>query len=220
MKAIYRKDNMIYLESSVDHDYSSLTDGKEYNVLKTFEYPDGELGYMVCDDDCDITAAKPYRAELFEVVLYACPCCGRNTLESRYNYEVCKTCYWEDDLRCHENNPDEESAPNGDLSLNQYRIKWIEEKKCGVHDRRSYKKASSYSRYNKMELENDEECGCYYCLKIFSPSKIEEWCLESPGGEEVTAICPHCGIDSVIAKSSGYPITVDLLTAMHKFAFS
>ena len=35
-------------------------------------------------------------------------------------------------------------------------------------------------------------------------------------GEEVTAICPHCGVDSVIGEKSGFPITQEFLKAMHK----
>jgi hypothetical protein len=42
-------------------------------------------------------------------------------------------------------------------------------------------------------LEAATKCGCYYCLKIYSPSKITEWC-----DSDQTAICPECGIDAVI----------------------
>lgn len=69
---------------------------------------------------------------------------------------------------------------------------------------------------NKDVLEKDSRCGCFYCRRIFSPFQIEEWCLEEEGGEEVTAICPYCGIDSVIAESSGYPLTDAFLETMRK----
>jgi hypothetical protein len=39
--------------------------------------------------------------------------------------------------------------------------------------------------------------GCFYCLKIFSPAEIEEWTLDG------CALCPHCGIDSVLPESIG-----------------
>jgi hypothetical protein len=48
-------------------------------------------------------------------------------------------------------------------------------------------------------------------LKIFSPTEITDWC-----DNEETAICPHCGIDSVIGESSGIPITKLFLKGMHK----
>jgi hypothetical protein len=34
-----------------------------------------------------------------------------------------------------------------------------------------------------------------------------------------TALCPHCGIDSVISSASGYPITAAFLHRMHDYWF-
>jgi hypothetical protein len=48
---------------------------------------------------------------------------------------------------------------------------------------------------------------------IFDPAEIDEWIIEDRLG---TAICPYCGIDSVIGESSGYPITAEFMSAMHK----
>jgi len=92
-------------------------------------------------------------------------------------------------------------------------------KKNGVHDENSYYMAQTYSRFNRDDLKNDKVCGCYNCLTIYSPKEIEEWCCESSRGEAVTALCPHCGIDSVIGESSGYPITKDTLKTMYSYAF-
>ena len=75
--------------------------------------------------------------------------------------------------------------------------------------------AHLYSISNKPQLLNAKKCGCFYCLKIFSPLEIEEW-LED---EEGTALCPYCRIDSVIGESSGYPITEEFLSEMHKYWF-
>ena len=58
----------------------------------------------------------------------------------------------------------------------------------------------------------DSLCGCFYCLEIFSPSKIEEWLKDTKG----TALCPYCYVDSVIGKYTGYPITKEFLAEMHK----
>ena len=75
--------------------------------------------------------------------------------------------------------------------------------------------AHEASRFNREGLGHDKKCGCFFCLKIYSPSEIEEWSPEEYEGEEVTAICPHCGIDSVLGESSGFPITQDFLKVMH-----
>ena len=44
---------------------------------------------------------------------------------------------------------------------------------------------------------------------MFSPDQIVEWI-----DEDDTALCPICGIDSVIADGSNLPITKDFLEAM------
>ncbi len=74
--------------------------------------------------------------------------------------------------------------------------------------------AHEASRYNRDTLSHDSKCGCFYCLKIFSPSRIKEWCPERDD-EKVTAICPYCGVDSVIGASSGFPMTKEFLKAMY-----
>lgn len=53
----------------------------------------------------------------------------------------------------------------------------------------------------------------FFCLNIFSPDKIKEWIEDK---EDLTAICPYCGIDSVIGESSNYPITKEFLQEMKK----
>jgi hypothetical protein len=76
------------------------------------------------------------------------------------------------------------------------------------------KKAHQYSSNHKSKLKTDNICGCFYCLSIFNPNKIETW-LET----EETTLCPYCGIDSVIGESSGFPITRAFLKQMNKYWF-
>ena len=83
----------------------------------------------------------------------------------------------------------------------------------GHYDLRAVHNAA---RFNRDTLAQDGKCGCFYCLKVFFPSEIEEWCPEVEDGEEVTAICPHCGVDSVIGESYRFPITQEFLRAMHE----
>ncbi|PFH85395.1 cytoplasmic protein [Bacillus sp. AFS088145] len=77
-----------------------------------------------------------------------------------------------------------------------------------------YKEAHRFSSYHRRELEKDSICGCFYCLKIYSPSEINEW-----WDNEKTAVCHNCGIDSVIGESSGFPITEQFLIGMNKKMF-
>jgi hypothetical protein len=48
-------------------------------------------------------------------------------------------------------------------------------------------------------------------MKIFNPAEITEWVDDGD-----TALCPYCGIDSVIGESSGFPITDKFLKEMHQ----
>jgi hypothetical protein len=74
--------------------------------------------------------------------------------------------------------------------------------------------AHEWSSYHCEILRESEVCGCFYCLEIFPPSEIEEWT-----DDEDTALCPKCGIDSVIGSVSGYPIEREFLKKMHDHWF-
>ncbi len=76
--------------------------------------------------------------------------------------------------------------------------------------------AHEYCTSNQKMLKKDTVCGCFYCLKIFSPAKITDWIKDKNGP---TAMCPFCGIDSVIGESSGYPITEVFLKEMKEYWF-
>ena len=73
-------------------------------------------------------------------------------------------------------------------------------------------RAHKFSSYHRISLMNDSVCGCFYCLKIFSPKEIVEWWDDEKTG---TAVCPYCCIDAIIGESSGYPITTEFLKAMN-----
>lgn len=65
--------------------------------------------------------------------------------------------------------------------------------------------AHRHSIFHKSEVSKSSVCGCFYCLHTFKPSEIMDWVdQENPQGP--TAVCPKCGIDSVIGSESGYPI--------------
>lgn len=76
--------------------------------------------------------------------------------------------------------------------------------------------AHRYCTSNKQMLRKDNLCGCFYCLNVFSPEEIKDWIKDKNG---YTALCPRCGIDSVIGESSGYPITEDFLKEMNEYWF-
>lgn len=79
---------------------------------------------------------------------------------------------------------------------------------------KQFKEAHRFSSHNKNDLKQDTKCGCFYCLKIFRPTEITVW-----WDDEDTAVCPYCGIDSIIGESSGFPITNIFLKEMRMVWF-
>ena len=70
---------------------------------------------------------------------------------------------------------------------------------------------------NKEELMQSQKCGCFYCEQVYSPSEITEWIDENYANGE-SAVCPKCGIDSVLSEK--YPIEdADYLKTMNHYWF-
>ena len=75
--------------------------------------------------------------------------------------------------------------------------------------------AHAYSLNNMPALAKDRSCGCFHCLKVFDPREITEYVEDRTG----SAICPYCGIDSILGESAGFPLTEDFLKAMRRYWF-
>ncbi|MBE5738328.1 MAG: cytoplasmic protein [Clostridiales bacterium] len=82
-----------------------------------------------------------------------------------------------------------------------------------MEDRLEY--AHQFSKNNKKGLLSDKNCGCFYCLEIFNPIEITEWVPDSEG----TALCPYCGVDSIIGEYTGLSITKKFLSEMNEYWF-
>jgi hypothetical protein len=78
--------------------------------------------------------------------------------------------------------------------------------------------AHAHSIWHRGEILASTICGCFYCLKRFTPNQISDW-VNEPGDAGYTALCPFCGIDLVIGSASRYAITNDLLRRMNQHWF-
>ncbi len=67
---------------------------------------------------------------------------------------------------------------------------------------------------HRATLELTRLCGCFYCKRTFLPTAILDWV-----DDEGTALCPFCGIDSVVPESSEIELTQQLLDDMHAYWF-
>jgi hypothetical protein len=80
--------------------------------------------------------------------------------------------------------------------------------------------AHEHAAHHRHEVIRSTQCGCFYCLSIFEPAAITAWVDEAEAGIGTTALCPKCGIDSVIGSASGFPITVSFLDEMRQYWFA
>ena len=76
--------------------------------------------------------------------------------------------------------------------------------------------AHAHCADHRDEMQNSTIAGCFYCCETFPPSEIDEWIDDGQ-----CAMCPRCGIDSVIGDASGFPIADKrFLQEMNGFWFS
>ena len=68
-------------------------------------------------------------------------------------------------------------------------------------------------RHNADYLEKSATCGCFYCCEVFTPREIMEYIHSG-----MTAVCPKCGINSVIP-GSWFRGNLDFLYEMHNHWF-
>ncbi len=80
-------------------------------------------------------------------------------------------------------------------------------------------RAHVHSSNHRNEIVASAICGCFHCKQTFAPSEIIEWIDEDSEGVGQCAMCPRCGIDSVIGSASGFPINTAFLSAMSRFWF-
>lgn len=84
------------------------------------------------------------------------------------------------------------------------------------HDVRA---AHKHSSNHRAEISGSASCGCFYCCATFAPSAIEDWVDEDDAGVGRTALCPRCGIDSVLGDKAGFPLTHAFLELMKSYWF-
>jgi hypothetical protein len=84
-----------------------------------------------------------------------------------------------------------------------------------------------HSSGHRDSVERSVQCGCFYCLATFPPSEIADWIDPDPADPDrneepgKTALCPHCGIDSVLPDNvPGTPLSAEMLGAMKGYWFS
>ena len=85
------------------------------------------------------------------------------------------------------------------------------------------KRVHQHCTGNRQALAESELAGCFYCCALFPAGSVTDW-VDGPALETgdlddgITALCPKCGIDSVLPSAS-VPLSRDLLVAMRNYWF-
>jgi hypothetical protein len=66
---------------------------------------------------------------------------------------------------------------------------------------------------HRAEIEASSRCGCFFCFRTFHHNDIKAW-IDS----NQTALCPRCGVDSVLG--SNHRLDDAFLRGMHSHFFS
>jgi hypothetical protein len=81
-----------------------------------------------------------------------------------------------------------------------------------------------FSDHHRELLGRSELAGCFYCQTIFNPNEITDWidgrhAETGSVGDGVTALCPRCGIDSVLPSAAPIALDSELLAQMRDHFF-
>ena len=81
-------------------------------------------------------------------------------------------------------------------------------------DTARYAAALRHSTNHRAELDDSQHCGCFFCFRTFVTTDIRSWI-----DKQQTALCPRCGIDSVIGSASGFVLDDRFLRRLHQHHF-
>ena len=103
------------------------------------------------------------------------------------------------------------------LAIDEKRVQ-LEEEELRTQDPGFWedaKAAHELCTHHREALKNAVRCGCFYCKRIYDPREITAWI-----DRHDTALCPYCGIDSVIPETEEYPLTTAFLKKMYHVWFT
>lgn len=150
-----------------------------------------------------------------------CPVCGKHEFENVCDYDICEYCGWENEDQFEAGNANGLSLADFQkryevyLYLNpQYTFKNNGMPELTAKERCTY--WHQFSLSNKQSCLASDRCGCFFCKRIFESGLISERYINDKGGE--TAICPFCGVDSVLPDSK-VELSAELLEEMYQVWF-
>lgn len=75
---------------------------------------------------------------------------------------------------------------------------------------------AEHSRENQPDVIISEQCGCYYCMRLFSADEITDFVQ---GKFFATAVCPYCERQTILPEHPDYELTKSMLVEMNNCYF-
>lgn len=75
-----------------------------------------------------------------------------------------------------------------------------------------YASALKHASNHRAEITESADCGCFSCFRRFGVAEIRSWIDKNQ-----TALCPRCGLDSVIGAAAGYALDDRFLRNLNLF---
>jgi hypothetical protein len=83
------------------------------------------------------------------------------------------------------------------------------------------KAAHTHCSNNRQAISKSTLCGCFYCQETYPAGEVSEYTYSGRTNEKNDAICPKCGIDSVLADADGAElVNAAFLEAMYELWFN
>lgn len=74
-----------------------------------------------------------------------------------------------------------------------------------------------HTKNNELDILQSKTCSCLFCQQNYSARKVSEWNTDK--NNQMSAVCPECGMDAVVGDASGYVLDDDDIETLHKTYF-
>ena len=84
------------------------------------------------------------------------------------------------------------------------------------YTKEQYPDIYKHTKNNELDILRSKNCSCLFCRQTFNARKVSEW--TSGKNNQMSAICPECGMDTLVGDASGYVFGIeDLKEINHEY---
>lgn len=151
---------------------------------------------------------------------FICPICGKTVFKEICDCDICTHCGWENDYHLDYDYPSHLDLADYKKRYEKYLLlypdyTWEKYGNPEITDEDECRLAHRYCAANEAYVHESDKCGCFFCLKTFRARDVVNWLDDSDGK---TAVCPYCGVDSVLPDSK-VELSKDFLEKMYEVWF-